>query len=487
MEPFTHIKRVAIIGAGPAGLAAVKYLKAESAFSQIVVFEQRARVGGVWNYTPAVPPSYQTDFSIPRTKPASAVETPWRRTSSGCKRDEGEAIFPSPIYDGLETNIPHTLMNFSDKKFPEGTPLFPPFRVVGEYLSEYAADIASYIRLGMQVHSVESVRREGNVEWEISYTDLRAEGEGGGGKGREVFDAVVVATGHYSDPYVPDIPGVREWRERYGGDVTHSKYYKNPGSYAGKKVVIVGNSASGIDISRQISTVASHILVSSKSPTTPVNPSSSSPSNLTPVPEITSLDPATRTLHFADNTTSSDIDSIVFCTGYLYSYPFLTSLTPPAITTEGVRTTNTYQHIFYHPCPSLAFLTLPQRIVPFPVAEAQAAYVARVFAGRLGLPTRGEMEEWEAKRVKERGESDFHSLGCPQDVAYINMLYDLSVSVDGEETKGKTPPFWDEEKAWTREMFPEIKRRALQLGEKRSQVRCLQDLGFAFRKEEKHG
>ena len=51
---------------------------------------------------------------------------------------------------------------------------------------------------------------------------------------QEEFDAVVVASGHYSIPYIPDIPGLVEWDQRYPGSVQHSKHYRFAQDYAGK-------------------------------------------------------------------------------------------------------------------------------------------------------------------------------------------------------------------------------------------------------------
>jgi cation diffusion facilitator CzcD-associated flavoprotein CzcO len=41
-------QRVAVIGAGPSGLAAVRALRDENAFDTIRLFERRDRVGGIW-------------------------------------------------------------------------------------------------------------------------------------------------------------------------------------------------------------------------------------------------------------------------------------------------------------------------------------------------------------------------------------------------------------------------------------------------------
>lgn len=48
MSSVTHVKTVAVIGAGPSGLSAVKALDEEKAFDTIRVFERRDRVGGTW-------------------------------------------------------------------------------------------------------------------------------------------------------------------------------------------------------------------------------------------------------------------------------------------------------------------------------------------------------------------------------------------------------------------------------------------------------
>lgn len=469
-------------------LTRARYLKAEQCFDRIVVFEQRDDVGGVWNYTPAVPTEHQSDLSIPRTRPSDEVENPWSGPStSGAAR----CIFPSPIYDSLETNIPHTLMNFSDRQFPQGCPLFPPFQIVKSYLKEYAADIEHHMRLQTQVHRVESTfnrNGSGSAGWSISYTEL-----GTGLSYKDDFDAVVCATGHYSDPFVPDIQGIRGFQDCYPGIISHSKYYKNPTEYAQKvslgssiihiwrrktetpqKVMIVGNSASGVDISRLISGVAAEVLVSEKEKPAGLRTNSN---HIKYVPEICEFVAEGRTVRFLDGSTESGIDNVIFCTGYQYSFPFLGTLNPAVVTT-GSRTHNTYQHMFYHSQPTLAFLTLPQRIVPFPVAEAQAAYVARVFSGRLRLPGFNVMNMWETERLKNKGEKYFHDLGFPDDASYINMLYSMSMSASGGP--GKIPPFWNDEKIWIRQQFPMIKQAALRLGSKRSEVRSLADLGFDY-------
>jgi hypothetical protein len=46
--------------------------------------------------------------------------------------------------------------------------------------------------------------------------------------------------------------------------------------------------------------------------------------------------------------------------------------------------------------------------------------------------------------------------------------------------KGKTPPIWGEWAFWCRENFPAIKRAFGELGEKRHQVKSIDEVGFSF-------
>ncbi|KAI1498036.1 putative flavin dependent monooxygenase [Biscogniauxia marginata] len=470
LENRLNVDRVAIIGAGPCGLAAAKYLVAEKKFSKIEVFEQRSTVGGIWNYTPLS--VVDNEFTIPRTRPSTLPDTAiWANELTGPQ-------FVSPVYNFLETNIPHTLMNYSDRRFPEGSPLFPGHAVVRQYLEDYARELQSVLSLHTQVLSVQKILNGAQSCWELEVLDMKTNW-----KRTIKFDAVVVASGHYNDPFIPDIKGLDEFDRMYPGCVSHSKFYRLPDQYEGKKVVIVGNSASGIDLSAQISTVCQKpIIVSEK--IKPVAVVEEKPwAKL--VPEIKEFLPAERAVKFSDGSLEKNIDAVVFCTGYFYSFPFLKSLSP-AVITNGSYAKHLYEHILYIDDPTLSFLGIPQRVVPFPISEAQAGYVARLWAGRLPLPPHAIMLEWESKMLNEKGESKFlHNLAFPKDVDYINRLHAISLSAEKAQGldnngDGKLPPFWGIDKAWVRERFPLIKIASRALGEKRRDVKTLEELGFDY-------
>jgi hypothetical protein len=50
----------------------------------------------------------------------------------------------------------------------------------------------------------------------------------------QIFDAVVVASGHYHTPLVPDIPGLAEAKSQWPVEIAHSKSFRNAEGFEGK-------------------------------------------------------------------------------------------------------------------------------------------------------------------------------------------------------------------------------------------------------------
>lgn len=137
--------------------------------------------------------------------------------------------FISPVYDSLETNIPNSMMQFTECPFPTGTALFPTHVVVKDYLHQYAEELKPLIRLQSLILDVVLSKKHQNPEWTVTWRDLKT-----GGTLVEQFDAVVVANGHHNDPYIPEIPGLAEWNRAYPGSIIHSSSYRRPESFANK-------------------------------------------------------------------------------------------------------------------------------------------------------------------------------------------------------------------------------------------------------------
>ncbi|CAM1508333.1 Fc.00g051810.m01.CDS01 [Cosmosporella sp. VM-42] len=449
------VKRIAIIGAGPCGLSAAKYLRAQNAFSQIVIFEQQDEVGGIWNYSPLAPET----CTVPQEDPFVAPDEPLR------PRSDAVPIFPSPMYERLHANIPGRLMTFTDQKFPDDAWVFPQRELIEEYLHKYGEDVRELVKFCYQVTRVTLNQQDGHDKWEIEATSTRGE------RGiSDTFDAVVVANGHYSTPLIPEMKGAREFAEAYPGVIRHSKQYRTPRPFKDQKVVVVGNGPSGLDIALQINTECRKPgLISVRQPTSPERLAHIGCEEVAEIEEFLVDKKAVR---FSDGRIETEIDAIIFCTGFLFSYHFLPSLQHKLITTgRGIH--GLYKHLFHIQHPTLAFPGLNMKAVPWPLSEGQAAVFSAVWSNNLQLPAKEEMEAWSQNLEEAKGEA-LHVFGPLGDGHYINELHDWAKQA---KFLGKEPPYWDDELMWERSIFVEAKLRFEQLGCK---AKTLEDIGFHY-------
>lgn len=446
-----------------------RYLLAEKCFDVIDIFEQQASFGGVWNYLND--PIDTVD--IPQTNPHQPLDEPiWHSVSDpkGAATGVQRAIFVSPMYENLETNIPHSIMKFPDMPSLEDHQLFPSRKVVTQYLEEYGEDVRHLVSFQTQV--VDICQTRPGVH-QVRLKDLQTNTAY-----NKVYDAVVVANGHYAVPSVPDIRGIKKWNQANPGAISHTKFYRRPGPFADKKVIVVGNAASGTDIASHIATVSKPpLLVSQRSESILAFAAGYKED----VPEIAEFLPSsrgTRAVRFVDGRVEEHVDAVLFATGYYYSFPFLSSLQSKLVPT-GERVQHLYKHVFYIDDPSIAFIGIPAKIIPFRTDEGQGAVVARVWADRLELPPTLEMNMWEEEVIAERGTGKyFHVLPFPQDFEYHNELVDWATRATGRA--GKMPMRWSEKERWERERFPAMKKAFADKGDARHDIRTLKDLGFDY-------
>ncbi|XP_037426924.1 flavin-containing monooxygenase FMO GS-OX5-like isoform X2 [Triticum dicoccoides] len=225
-------RRVAVIGAGAAGLVAARELLREG--HAPVVFERAAGVGGTWLYDDE----------------ASADPL-------------GAGGVHGSLYASLRTNLPRESMGFLDFPFVADEDSVDPRRFPGHqevlrYLEAFARrfDLLGLVRLETEVVSV---RRGGDASWSVSYCSRKLAGAGSDleEEQSEVFDAVVVCNGHFAEPRLADIAGIDGWP----GKQLHSHSYRVPDQFRGQVVVIIGYNPSGMDISRDIAGVAKEVHV----------------------------------------------------------------------------------------------------------------------------------------------------------------------------------------------------------------------------------
>lgn len=452
--PF-NVKKVAVVGAGPCGLSAAKYLVAQQCF-EVVVYEQNPEVGGVWLYSRK--PSDK--LYVPQTSPFCEPDPPV------IPNDADGPVFASPMYELLHTNIPWTIMKYGDLDFPKDSLIFPSRQGVEDYLVEYSQDVRHLISFATQVKAVNLRREDNQDKWDIETENL-VDGQ----QSRDTFDAVVVASGHYSTTFIPDVKNIKEFHAAHPGVLSHSKTYRVPEDFANKKVMVVGNAASGLDIAAQISRhCKGPLLLSVHEPTPEENLAHVGAEE---VPAIEEFLVEEKGVRLADGRVERDFDAIVYCTGYLFTFPFLNTLTP-GLVSDGRRVYGLYKHLFHIDHPTLAFQGLPIRVVPFPVAEAQAAVCAGVWSNSIALPSTKEMSLWEEEEAERRGKG-FHVFPKLGDSALLDEFREWTKQ--SSSGKGKEPPVWSEEQKWQRITYIEAKLKFEMTGRK---AKSLADLGFVY-------
>jgi len=390
---------VAVIGAGPAGLVASRWLSAHGMVPAI--FEAAPRLGGQWN---------------------SAAAT-------------------SATWPGMRTNTSRIMTAFSDLDHAPGTPTHVRQEEMLNYLERYAFTfgLLPHLRLGTRVERLE---RTEDGTWLIRSVS-------GEGTRTEIFRQVVVATGRHNLPHVPDIPGLSTFDGALG--VAHSQQYAGAERYRGRNVVVAGCSISALEIASDLALVGAREVISTNhrqryilpkliagvptdhvmftraaailgeilppedlaqglkstvvkaagrpdqfgAPTAAENileaGVSQSQHFLAAVAEgriavrpwIEHIDG--RTVRFSDGS-SFEADGFLFGTGYRLSLPWLSEEIAETLGHDGSHL-DLHHHTFHPDLPGLAFLGLYDLVGPyFPVLELQARWVAYCFCGRLPLP-----------------------------------------------------------------------------------------------------
>lgn len=448
------IKRIAITGAGPSGIAAAKHLLATLAFDTVDIYEQQAEVGGVWNYNNLVSPLP----CVPQTSPHVSLEEP-------VGEHAGAPVFANPMYDNLHTNLPKTLMCFPDKPFGDCL-LFPTRQDVQAYLVEYAEDVRHLIAFSTRVLKVEPLLEHGRRVWQVEAKSYIT-----GEVQCKKYDAVVLASGHFAVPFIPDVKGIQAFHQAYPDIISHSSSYRHADCFKGKKVIVVGGSASGLDIAMQISMVSRLPVLNSLRSLPALEVDNDQIKQVPMIEEYIEKDGIVR---FSDGSIEAEVDAVVYCTGYLFAYPMLKGVEPPLIS-NGQRVLGVYKQLFSIEEPTLAFPTLPYKIVPFPIADVQAAVIARVWSGHIQLPTREEMKESERSQVETLGDGRaFHILGYPNDADYID---ELATWANTARNAGKAAVGSNARQRWLRERCFEMRAY---FGQDGNRAKTMEELGYIY-------
>lgn len=348
-------KRVAIIGAGPSGLAQLRSFESAKAkgadISEVVCFEKQSDWGGLWNYT-------------------------WRTGLD----EYGEPVHCS-MYRYLWSNGPKECLEFADYTFEEhfgkAIPSYPPRAVLWDYIKGRVekTEVREWCRFRSPVRMVRYNEKEGNFT--VTVNDLIKHH-----LYSEVFDHVVVANGHFSTPNVPYFEGF----DTFNGRILHSHDFRDAVEFKDKDVLIIGTSYSAEDIGSQCWKYGcKSVTVSYRSKPMGFD----WPDNWEEVPLLQKVE--NKTCTFKDGT-QKDVDAIILCTGYLHNFPFL----PNDLRLETANRLwplGLYKGVVWEENPKLFYLGMQDQFYTFNMFDVQAWYVRDVIMGRLALPSKEEMEK----------------------------------------------------------------------------------------------
>ena len=214
----------------------------------------------------------------------------------------------------------------------------------------------------------------------------------------ERFTHVIVATGTFHTPNVPDCPGL----DSFKGPILHSKDVKHMEDFKGKRILIIGGRWSAEDLAIQAYKFgAAGVVISWK--TMPMGQDwFEFPKGIEQHPLVEKV--VNNTAYFKDGH-HAEFDMIIFCTGYRWHFPFLA---------DELRLKEhfaiAYKDLYKGTLwltggnGKLIYIGAPYSIYSFPSFEAQAVWACKYIMGKLKIPSQEEMradtDKWLQKLYK---------------------------------------------------------------------------------------
>ncbi|XP_077996716.1 dimethylaniline monooxygenase [N-oxide-forming] 2-like [Glandiceps talaboti] len=372
--------RVAVVGAGVAGLVSIKSCLEEDL--EPVCFERSNKIGGLWNYSDEIRP------------------------------DEGAALYKS-----ITLNTSKEMSSFSDYPFPKENAPFMSHKKVLQYLHDYAKhfDLEKHIQFNTKVVKIEK-SGDGDKYWKVIHQKDDATTV------EEYFDYVMVCSGMFSKRHVPTFPGL----DTFEGIKIHANEYRDAVPYEDKKVVVVGGGVTAgeicCEIARNNNDEPPSILNTRSVMSCDDIQDRIIQGQLTPVVGIEEF--GKNTVKLKDGTVLEDIDAVIFATGYEYSIPFIDQ----SLIFDDSGNIKLYRYAFPVAAEHPERIAMIGMISPFgsalPFADIQSRWACRIFNKKVHLPDREVMK----KDIENKPQyTDKHYLYVPSQIVAEEIAEEIGV------------------------------------------------------------
>ena len=347
------MSKVAIIGSGPCGLSQLRAFQQAKLkngdIPEIVCFDKQPDWGGLWNYS-------------------------WRTGTD----QYGDSI-PNSMYRYLWSNGPKECLEFADYTFDQhfGKPIpsFPPREVLYDYILGRAknGDLKKYIKFNTAVT---------NVIFKNNQFEITSLNKKNNKTEIENFDYLVVASGHFAVPYIPEYEGMKS----FPGRILHSHDFRDAEEFRGKNLIVLGSSYSAEDVALQCYKYgAKSVTIGYRN-----NPMGFKwPKGMKEVHYLDRLEG--KKAIFKDGH-EQEVDTIILCSGYLHHFPYLEdSLTLK--THNRLYPPKLYKGVVWQDNQRLMYLGMQDQFHTFNMFDCQAWYARDVIMGKIQLPNDSEIQK----------------------------------------------------------------------------------------------
>ncbi|CAJ0948890.1 unnamed protein product, partial [Mesorhabditis belari] len=443
--------KVCVVGAGASGLPSIHWAKLYG--FQVTCFEASPDIGGLWRY-----------------KDHSTQE--------------------SSVMRGTVINTSKEMTAYSDYPPPADFPNFMHNAKLMQYFRSYAdeMDLLPHIKLNHKVLNIQRTDDYGKTgQWSVQYQD------GDGQTNEEIFDGVLLCTGHHANNNMPKWDGM----ESFPGKIIHSHDYKSPDGYGEKTVIVVGMGNSGVDVACELGRVSKQTYLVSRRGAWVFSRMKGNDKcfdmelnnrfitlsllkvlpfwmlermvewdvekrfdhekfGLKPKHHIFSAHPTLSdelpnrvmsgtvkvkpgiskfvgsTVYFEDGTKAENVDEVVCCTGYSFTFPLLEKGNLLPVT--GNRHGGIYKFMFPLQIADKNSLALIGLVQPWgsimPISEMQARVFFANLRGDIKLPEKEMMKKEAVEAVEALGKRYVDSPRHTLQVDFVPYIEDLAKMID---------------------------------------------------------